>query len=103
MRKYDRNNLYLCYIKNYSDYPNRKFNIKEGFIYKNMYFSVFLKVNANSFFDLNTGEYYTEKDDVILKTLSIFRIKSKKTDVSERQINRQAQKYYKLIDGKEFA
>lgn len=97
MRYYDKNNLYLCCIRNYLQYTDRKFDLKKGFVYNNNYFSKFLKINRNSFFDLSTGEYYIEGKGPEVKILIKLNIKSKDNDVSEKKISKVANKYYAMI------
>lgn len=97
MRNYDKNNLYLCCIENYLQYQDRRFNLKKGFIYNNNYFSIFLRVNKNSFFDLSTGEYYIERKEPEIKIILKLNINSNSNDISERKISKEANKCYKLI------
>lgn len=102
MRNYDKDNIYLCCIKNYSKYKNRKFNLKKGFVYNNNYFSTFLKINNNSFFDLFTGEYYIGSKKPEIKIILKLNIKSKDNDVSERKISKEVNKYYSMIPNSYF-
>lgn len=97
MRNYNKNNLYLCCIANYLHYSERKFNLKKGFIYKNNYFSVFLKANKNSFFDLLTGEYYIGGKNPQVKTILKLNIKSNTDNISDRKIFKEASKHYTMI------
>lgn len=97
MRNYDKNNIYLCCIEDYLKYQDRRFNLKKGFIHNNNYFSTFLKINSNGFFDLSTGEYYIEGKDPKIKIVLKLDIKSNNNDVSERKISKEANRCYSLI------
>lgn len=102
MRNHDKNSLYLCCIKNYLNFTDRKFNLKKGFVHNNNYFSIFLKVNKNSFFDLSTGEYYINRKEPEVKVMLKLNIKSKNNDVSEKRISKEANKHYSMISNSYF-
>lgn len=97
MRNYDKNNLYLCCIENYLQYPDRKFSLRKGLVHNGNYFSSFLKINKNSFFDLLTGEYYIDGESPKVKVILKLDIESNKKDVPKKEISKVTEKCYKMI------
>ena len=96
MKFYDKDNIYLCYIKNYKKYNDRKFDLKRGLIYKDMYFSSFLSVSEKGFFDLRTDEYYNS-DDIVINVILKINIKSSKKNVKDSKIYKESKKYYNKL------
>lgn len=90
MRSYDKDSIYICYINNYKKYLNRKFNLRKGFVHNKNYFSVFLKINKDSFFDLSTGEYYEDDKEPKINIVH-------KLDISEIKIKKESKKIYKKL------
>lgn len=94
MRSYDKDSIYICYIENYSKYKNRKYDLKKGFVHNKKYFSTFLKINRNSFFDLSTGEYYVEGEEPKINVVHRLNIKTDKDNISEKKIIKESKKLF---------
>lgn len=97
MRSYNKNKIYICCIRDYLKYTNRRFDLKHGFIYNNSYFSTFLKINENSFIDLLTAEYYHSEKNPDINVVLKLNLKSKNNNISEKEIFKEANKFYSLI------
>lgn len=97
MRFYSKNNLFICYIDNYLDYSDRKINLKKNFVFDNKYYTVFLKVSSNSYFDLSTGEYYKDGDKPMVNEVCKMEFNSNDEEISYSIIQKEAVKIYSLI------
>lgn len=88
MRKYNVEATYFGFLKNPKDIKFE--NIAH--MYKNYYFSMFLKINDKECFDLNDQELIPLSDVVLIK-----RMKSKKEYIKEKTLRKKMVKNMKTL------
>lgn len=88
MRKYNAKSTYFGFLKNPKEI--KKENLAH--MYKNYYFSMFLKINDKYCFDLSDGELLSLSDVVLIK-----RMKSKKENIKEKTLRKRMQKNMKTL------
>lgn len=63
MREYSGKNIFLGYIRNY----DRRVIGRIGRVHKNTYYSMFMKVNDDSYFDLSNDYLYVGDESLQIK------------------------------------